>query len=56
MELLQTHIQPPNKDSNTQIETPIKKYKKPEAHDLNTADSIVLTDQKPSSLNDIDAQ
>jgi hypothetical protein len=56
MELIQSHIQSANKDSNSQIETPIKKYKKPESHDLNTADSIVLTDQKPSSLNDIDAQ
>lgn len=56
MELIQTHSHPSAKDSNNQIETPTKKYKKPHSEDLNTADSIALTDQKSSSLNDIDPQ
>ena len=53
MELIQSGPIPSNLDSNSHIETPTKKAKKSTTADLNTADSIVLTDQK-SSINDID--
>lgn len=51
---MQTRIALSNIDGNNNIETPTKKVKRPA--DLNTADSTGLTEQKPSSLNQIDAQ